>query len=94
MDIDDKQRLWSKYYLTHSTQQDNLRSLSEFVRLEVNQLHLPEKACQDKKRKVLKNMLKYLSRKHILQKYCGYTKISRESDKSKNELIDRLIRYV
>lgn len=94
MNIDDKQRLWSKYYLTHEAFHDNLFSLREFIESEVKSLQLPENTTHLKRRKIARYMLRYLPKKHILKKYCGPVRMNTESDKSKNEIIERLVRFI
>lgn len=91
MNIDDKQRLWSKYYLTHSAYHDDMASLKEFVDSEISALHLPDNVAMDKKRKTIKSMLKFLPKKHILKKYC---KLDSTKFESKNAVITYLIRYI
>lgn len=94
MNIDDKQRLWSKYYLIQSSDiNDNIFSLKEFVSNEVKTMKLPEKTIRAKERKVIKYMLKYMSKKDILRKYCNMVQRKQYSSKSKNEIIDQLVRF-
>ena len=95
MNIDDKQRLWSKYYLTHpSTDVDNLWSLVQFVNTEVNSLGLSERASREKRKKIMKSMLKFLSMKEIKRRYSGFVRLKENSKLSKNQLIDRLVRVI
>ena len=95
MNIDDKRRLWSKYYLSQaSDKKDNIFLLTDFVISEVNMMHLPTKMAEDKRKKLLKNMLQFLPKKHILKNYCNIVHIRRETNKSKNDIIKRLVRII
>lgn len=92
MNINAKQKLWSKYYLTQSfTQKDDLFSLHKFVTIEVDTLKLSGKAVNQKRRKLMKDMLKFLPKKQIMKRYCLLIKIKKYSQLSKSQLIDELI---
>jgi hypothetical protein len=89
MNIADKQRLWSKYYILNEYK-NNYSSLIRFVDGEVKLLKLNKKDEANKRRKIIRYMLKMLPKKIIIEYY--YRNISAEQKKqlSKNEIITKM----
>lgn len=92
MNINEKQRLWSKYYLTHSGRRDSIISLLSFVEKEVTMFGLHRSSIQQKKKKLFRYMLKSLDKKSIFKKYCRHTLKCEKM--TKNEMIDFLLKYI
>jgi len=92
MDINEKQRLWSKYYLTHSGRKNSVVSLLTFIDKEVAMFDLHKNSIQEKKKKLFKYMLKALDKKSIFKIYCRYSPKCEKM--TKNEMIDFLIKYI
>ena len=92
MNINEKQRLWSKYYLTHSGRRDSVVSLLSFVEKEVTMFGLHKTSIKQKKKKLFRYMLKALDKKRIFKNYCRHT--SKCENMTKNEMIDFLLKYV
>lgn len=92
MNINEKQRLWSKYYLTHSGRRDSIISLLSFVEKEVAIFGLHKSNIQLKKKKLFRYMLKTLDKKHIFKNYCRHT--PKCESMTKNEMIDFLLKYI
>lgn len=90
----DKQRLWTKYYLTNSARSDSLLSLSFFALQEAHAMHLDISAVEAKKKKFMRYMLKSLSKRDIIRKYSSHIRFKENTSISKNKLIDRLLRSV
>jgi len=92
MNINEKQRLWSKYYLTHSGRKNNMVALLMFLEKEVELFGLYKQNIQEKKKKLFKYMLRTLNKKSILQNYCrNYPHCKKMT---KNEIIDFISKYI
>ncbi len=91
MNPSDKQMLWTKYYLTHFDKTDSLLSLQKFVKHQMEAIHIHPSMADNKRKKIIRYMLKSLSKKYIIKKYCKTVKISLGSSISKNQLINRLV---
>lgn len=91
MNTADKQRLWTKYYLTHSGTRDNFMTLRSFVVREVESLHLAPRNEREKIQKVIRYMLKHLTRKRIIKKYAGMIRFNEGTKLSKNQIINVLV---
>lgn len=98
MNIADKQRLWTKYYLSDFGERDSFYSLSTFARVEASSPLIPQKVIEQRARKILRYMLKYLPRDQIIKKYSSsrghFIRINPESNKTKNQIIERLLKTV
>ena len=92
MNINEKQRLWSKYYLTHSGRRDSIISLLSFVEKEVAMFDLHGSNIQLKKKKLFRFMLKALDKKRILKNYFRNT--PKCENITKNEMIDFILKYI
>lgn len=93
MNITDKNALWTKYFLIENNH--SIRSLKKFITQEVNCLEMSDKTSTNKKIKLLRYMLKCLTRKEILKNYAGDVKLipnrfTHFNSMSKNKIIDKL----
>ena len=92
MKFEEKQKLWSKYYLLNNNH-DRLGQVSKFLTSEVRLYGL--KTAQEKrlkKKKLLKYMLKSLDKSTILSKYCPNRHMF--ENYSKNKLIDFIVEHI
>ncbi len=95
MNTNEKQRLWSKYYLTHSTgKQGSWISLVRFVYRETEAYHLSGANAIQKKKKIFRFMLRSLTKSYILKRYCPKSRREEFSQLPKNKLIEKLIEHV
>jgi hypothetical protein len=88
MDIADKQRLWSKYYLIN-TDRHTVFSLASFALKEAKTFNLGKKDLKLKRNKIIRYMLKAIPKNIIISRYLSG---SREAfKKSKNDAIEAVI---
>jgi len=87
MNINEKQKLWSKYYLLYTN--NNINSLYHFVNNEVKLFNINDyKNC--KRKKIFRFMLKTLDKQTIIKNYYPYN--LKYKVISKNEMINNLIK--
>lgn len=95
MDIKNKQRLWSKYYLLNE-RKDNFSHLVEFVLKETKSQpgYTNIRVLSQKIKKTIRYMLKALPKKEIMKRYTRQIRFKEGTDISKNQVIERILKYL
>lgn len=90
MDIHERDRLWSKYYLTNDDV--GFMTLRKFVKNEADLMDLSQTDKCFKAKKIFRNMLKAISREEIRCVFCfAY---SPPSSLSKHDVINTLLKRI
>jgi hypothetical protein len=91
MRLEDKQALWTKYYLVRERGGDNFYTLFTFA---INEAKEDKNVDRRKLRKIVRYMLKFLPKHEIAKKYTNFHMKSGASTMSKNELINNILQRI